>query len=98
MNDNTSVAWLTLNSRYYAAPIGNPLALLNDAQMLMKSAHAVAFLTRDLILLTSNTHKQQLMLALQAVETLTGMAEGCIRVAQVRFVEMGDAWLTGEFE
>jgi hypothetical protein len=37
-----------------------------------------------------------LMLALQAVEILMQMSAGSTRVANARFLQMGDAWVTGE--
>jgi hypothetical protein len=98
MNNKTSGAWLTLNTTYYAAPVGNPLTLLEDSQTLLKSAHAVALILRELILLKPNTNKEWLMLALQAVEILMQMSAGSTRVANARFLEIGDPWVTGERE
>jgi hypothetical protein len=98
MDNETSVAWLTLNTRYYAAPVGNPLTLLEDSQTLLKSAHAMALILREFILLRPNTDQECLMLALQAVEILMQMSAGSTRVANARFLEIGDPWVTGERE
>jgi hypothetical protein len=38
------------------------------------------------------------MLALQAVEILMQMSAGSTRVANARFLEIGDPWVTGERE
>jgi hypothetical protein len=96
MDNHRPGPWLTLNTTYYAAPVGNPLTLLEDSQTLLKSAHAMALILREFILLRPNTDRESLMLALQAVEILMQMSAGSTRVANARFLEMGDAWTPGE--
>ena len=98
MDNHRPGPWLTLNTTYYAAPVSNPLTLLEDSQMLLKSAHAVALILHELILLKPNTDRECLRLALRAVEILMQMSAGSTRVANTRFEELGDAWVTGELE
>jgi hypothetical protein len=98
MTDKSTGAWLTLNSTYFANHTDNPLSLLSDADTLLKRANAVAATMRELLFINPNANRQELMFSLQAVETLMQMAQGSTREAQMRFEEIGDGWLTGDYE
>ena len=63
---------------------------------MLKSAHAMALILREFILFRPIADRECLMLALQAVEILMQMIAGSTHVANARFLEMGDAWVTGE--
>jgi hypothetical protein len=93
MKEKAPGAWLTLNTSYYTAPIGNPLALLDDSYMLLERAHGVVHLMREAIQLSPCVNMRSLTLALQAVETLMEMSAGSTEAAHVRFEEMGEGWI-----
>ena len=93
MKEKAPGAWLSLNTSYYVAPIGNPLALLDDAYMLLESAHGVVQLMRDALQLSPCVDTRALTLALKGVETLMEMSAGSTEAAHVRFAEIGDGWI-----
>jgi hypothetical protein len=104
MKEKAPGAWLTLNTSYYPAPIGNPLALMDDAYTLLERAHGIVQLMRDALQLSPCVDTRALMLALKGVETLMEMSvetlmemssknAGSTEAAHVRFVEIGDGWV-----
>lgn len=94
MKEKAPGAWLTLSSSYYVAPIGNPLALLDDAYTLLERAHGIVHIMRDALQLSPCVDTRALALALKAVETLMEMSGGSTEAAHVRFIEIGDGWVT----
>jgi hypothetical protein len=88
-------AWLSLNTSYYVAPIGNPLALLDDSYMLLERAHGIVQLMREALQLSPCVDARSLTLALKAVETLMEMSAGSAEEAHVRFEQIGDGWISG---
>jgi hypothetical protein len=52
MKEKVNGAWLTLNTSYYVAAIGNPLTLLDDSYMLLERAHGVVQLMREALQLS----------------------------------------------
>jgi hypothetical protein len=93
MKEKLNEAWLTLNTNYYPSPIGNPLALLDDAQILMERAHGVVRVMREALQLSACVDKDALAHSLKAAETLMEMASGSAEEAHVRFITIGDAWI-----
>ncbi|WP_233840517.1 hypothetical protein [Dyella sp. 2HG41-7] len=93
MKEKAPGAWLTLNASYFAAPVLNPLSLLDDAQTLIENAHGVVQVMRDAVQLSPYVDNRALAHALKAVETLMEMSAGCAEVAHVRFVSIGDGWI-----
>ena len=47
MKEKDPGAWLTLNTSYYPAIVGNPLTFLDDAYVLIERAHGVAIHSRN---------------------------------------------------
>jgi hypothetical protein len=86
-------AWITLNSSYYPAPIGNALALLDDSYILLERAQGIVQLMRDALQLSPCVDTRALTLALKGVETLMEMSAGSTEAAHVRFEEIGDGWI-----
>jgi hypothetical protein len=76
MKEKANGAWLTLNTSYYPAVIGNPLTLLDDSYMLLERAHGVVQLMREALQLSPCVDAHSLTLALKAVETLMEMSAG----------------------
>jgi hypothetical protein len=93
MNEKAPGAWLTLNTSYYPAPIGNPLALLDDSYMLLERAQGIVQLMREALQLSPCVEPRALTLALKAVETLMEMSAGCAEEAHVRLEQIGDNWI-----
>jgi hypothetical protein len=93
MKEKAPGAWLTLNTSYYPAPVGNPLSLLDDSYMLLERAHGIVQLMRDALQLSPCVDTRSLTLALKAVETLMEMSAGSAEAAHVRFEEIGDGWI-----
>lgn len=96
MKEKSSGAWLTLNTSYYAAPVGNPLALLDDAYLLQERAHGMVNIMREAIQLSPCVNMRSLAHALQAVEILMQMSAGSTEAAHVRFEQIGDAWVMAD--
>ncbi|GLQ47826.1 hypothetical protein GCM10007862_28770 [Dyella lipolytica] len=95
MKEKDAGAWLTLSTSYYPAAVGSPLALLDDAYMLLERAHGVVHMMRGAIQLSPCVDMRSLALAMQAVETLMEMSAGSTEAAHVRFEQIGDSWITG---
>jgi hypothetical protein len=95
MKEKAPGAWLSLNTSYYVAPIGNPLALLDDSYMLLERAHGIVQLMREALQLSPCVDARSLTLALKAVETLMEMSAGSAEEAHVRFEQIGDGWISG---
>jgi hypothetical protein len=95
MKEKAQGAWLTLNASYYAAPLGNPLALLADTFLLLEQAQSIVDAMREATRQTPHFNTQLLTAAMEAVDTLMKMSAGSAEAARVRFEEIGDAWLTG---
>ena len=96
MKEKAPGAWLTLNTSYYPAPIGNPLALMDDAYTLLERverAHGIVQLMREALQLSPCVDTRSLMLALKGVETLMEMSAGSTEAAHVRFEEIGNGWI-----
>jgi hypothetical protein len=93
MKEKPDGAWFTLNTSYFPAPIGNPLALLDDAQMLLERAHGVVQLMREAMQLSPYIDKDALIESMKAVETLMEMGAASAEEAHVRFITIGDAWI-----
>ena len=96
MNEKAPGAWLTLQSNYYAAPSGDPLALLDDAYTLLERAHGVVHLMREAIQLSPYVNMRSMALALQAVETLMEMSAGSTEAAHVRFEAINAGWVASQ--
>jgi hypothetical protein len=94
MKEKANGAWLTLNTSYYPAAIGNPLTLLDDSYMLLERAHGVVQLMREALQLSPCVDAHSLTLALRAVETLMEMSAGSAEEAHVRLAQIGDAWVS----
>ena len=92
MKEKAPGAWLTLNTSYYAAAIGNPLTLLDDSYTLLERAHGVVQLMREALQLSPCVDAHSLTLALRAVETLMEMSAGSAEEAHVRLAQIGDGW------
>jgi hypothetical protein len=92
MKEKAPGAWLTLNTSYYPAPLGSPLALLDDAYILLESAQGIVHLMRDALQLSPCMDARAMTLALRGVETLMDMSAGSTEAAHVRFEEIGDGW------
>ena len=86
-----------LNTGYYSAPVGNPLARLNDSNLLLERMHGVAHLTREAIQLSPCVDMRSLTLALQAVETFMEMSAGATETAHARFEEIGGDWIASHW-
>jgi hypothetical protein len=84
MNNKTTGAWLTLSRTYHTAPVGNRRTFLDDANMRLKRAKAIA---SSCVNSSAPTELQQTMVdvRLEVVETLMEMSAGCVRVAQSAF-------------
>jgi hypothetical protein len=93
MKEKANGAWLTLNTSYYPAPIGNPLTLLDDSYMLLERAHGVVQLMREALQLSPCVDPHSLTLALKAVETPMEMSAGSAEEAHVRLEQIGDGWI-----
>ncbi|WP_233842558.1 hypothetical protein [Dyella sp. 2HG41-7] len=93
MKEKADGAWLTLSASYFAAPVVNPLRLLDDAYTLIENAHGVVQLVRDALRLSPYVDARALTQALRAVEILMEMSAGSTEAAHVRFVEIGDGWV-----
>lgn len=90
MKEKAPGAWLTLNASYCPAPIGNPLALLDDSCMLLERAHGIVQLMREALQLSPCVDPHALTLALKAVETLMEMSLGSAEEAHVRFEKIDE--------
>ena len=93
MKEKAPGAWLTLNTSYYTAPIGNPLALLDDSYMLLERAQGIVQLMREALQLSPCVDPRSLTLALKAVETLMEMGASSAEEAHIRFEQIGDGWI-----
>jgi hypothetical protein len=93
MKEKENGAWLTLSTSYFPAPIGNPLALLDDSYMLLESAHGVVQLMREALQLSPCVDTRSLTFALKAVETLMEMSAGSAEEAHVCLEQIGDNWI-----
>lgn len=96
MNEKANGAWLTLNTSYYAAPIGNPLTLLDDSYLLLERAHGIVQLMREALQLSPCIDVHALTLALKGVETLMEMSAGSAEEAHVRLAQIGDGWVASQ--
>ncbi|GFZ96634.1 hypothetical protein [Dyella caseinilytica] len=96
MKEKAPGAWLTLNTSYYASPVGNPLALLDDAYMLLESAQGIVHLVRDALQLSPYVDPRAMTLALKGVETLMEMSAGSTEATHVRFEEIGEGWIADD--
>jgi len=93
MNTKASGAWLALHTSYYAAPVGNPLSLLEDSELILQNARGVVQVLRDALHLHAIPDAKSLAHSLAAVEMMMQMGSGSAEVAYRRFQELGDAWL-----
>jgi hypothetical protein len=93
MQDKSNGAWLQLGSSYYAAAVGNPLDLMDDAYILLERAIGIVHLMHEAVQISPSINKQALTLSLKAVETLMEMSAGSAEQAHIRFETIGDAWV-----
>jgi len=93
MKEKAPGAWLTLNTSYYPAAIGNPLTLLDDSYTLLERAQGIVHLMHEALQLSPSVDARALTLALKAVETLMEMSAGSAEEAHVRLEQIGDGWI-----
>ena len=73
--------------------IGNPLALLHDAYMLLESAQGIVYPMRDTLEPSLCVDPRALTLALKGAETPMEMSADSIEAARVHFEEIGKSWI-----
>jgi len=93
METKATNAWITLNTSYYAAAVGNPLTLLEDSELILQHARGVVQVVRDALHVHAIPDTRSLAHTLAAVELLMQMGSGSAEVAHRRFQELGSAWL-----
>ena len=81
-------AWVSLNASYYFPPLCHPSQLLDDADLLLGSAHGIAQSLSDLLGQTDDTHPADLAEALWGVALLVQMGQSSAQEAHRRICKM----------
>jgi hypothetical protein len=81
-------AWISLNASYYFPPLCHPASLLDDADLLLGSAHGIAQSLSDLLGQSDDVNPGHLAEALWAVALLVKMGQSSAQEAQRRMQKM----------
>lgn len=88
MKSHAPGAWITLNTSYFAAPVCHPFALLDDASLLLSSAHGITQSFSDLLGQGVDADPNDLAKALWGVSVLIEMGQRSAEEAHKRIREM----------
>lgn len=84
MKDPIVRPWISLNTQYFIAPVGNPLDLLDDANLLLESARDLARSLSEAVDQSDDSHNQPLAGALWGLATLIELGQSSAREANTR--------------
>ncbi|GLQ46318.1 hypothetical protein GCM10007862_13690 [Dyella lipolytica] len=84
MKDPICRPWITLNTQYFIAPVGSPLDLLDDANLLLGSAQDLARSLSEAIDQADNINSEHLAGAFWGLATLIELGQSCAREANER--------------
>ncbi|GLQ98792.1 hypothetical protein [Dyella mobilis] len=81
-------AWISLNTSYYAAPVCQPMSLLDDADLLLGSARGIAQSLSELLSQDGESHPVGLADALWGVALLVEMGQSSAQEANRRIQKL----------
>ena len=82
----TNGPWISLSVNYYIAPVASPLDLLDDAHLLLDSAHGIAQCLSDALGQSEDANTQLLSKALWGMATLVELGQRSAHEAHQRLL------------